>query len=275
MGLPFGPVASVQAARCGDGLLVATQGYTGDTTIWRSTDGATWTSNSAASMSFAGYDTLAGNASGAVAILSETGLAFGRNGRNWQTVSLPGGTAMDVVSVAAFGSGFVAVGATGTTPGSESPAAWWSTDGLHWTRATIQADPGAGFIDVQTGASGLAAMTHSGGVPGTSSFWTSRDGRSWTISQADPLGTIGTGEGMGGVNGLFSGDGTRLLGYGTITDTGPTEYWISLDGTHWTKLSLAGDTATAEAAGGVTPFLLRDGILFSGDKQSWFGAAVT
>jgi hypothetical protein len=53
----------------------------------------------------------------------------------------------------------------------------------------------------------------------------------------------------------------------------PTEYWVSFDGTHWTKLALAGDTAAA-AAGQVTPFLLRDGVLFSSDQGSWLGTAV-
>jgi hypothetical protein len=116
------------------------------------------------------------------------------------------------------------------------------------------------------------AISTTGGTPGQASFRTSSDGRSWTVSSADPLGVEGVGPGTGGANGLFSGDGTRLLVYGNHASK-PTEYWVSFDGTHWTKLALAGDTAAA-AAGQVTPFLLRDGVLFSSDQGSWLGTAV-
>jgi hypothetical protein len=75
---------------------------------------------------------------------------------------------------------------------------------------------------------------------------------------------------VGDVNGLFSGDGSRLLAYGTGPTGGATEYWTSLDGTHWTKLALTGDM-TAAAAGEVTPFLLPDGVLFGGATGSSLG----
>jgi len=96
----------------------------------------------------------------------------------------------------------------------------------------------------------------------------------WAISPADPLGNVASGAvGPGsGSNGLFSGDGTRLIGYGIRTANESPEYWTSLDGTHWTRLVLTGDsTATEPTPGGVTPFLLRNGVLFVGDKESWFG----
>ena len=268
----FGAPVLALAAPCADGVIVATQGYDGQTIVWHSTDGTAWTSRDADPMRLNGDGDLVGNAGGAVAILqtSPYRIAFSADGLTWQTVSLPGGSAASVQGVAAFGTGFVAVGEAGTEP--LSPAAWWSADGLHWTRSTVQADPGNFFMDVHAGSSGLVALGHDQATPGTNSFWTSSDGRKWTTSGADPLGSNGPGEGSG-ANGIFSGDGTRLLGYGTQTETGPTEYWTSLNGTAWTLHILRGDAAAASASGGgVMPFLMRDGILFSGDKESWFGA---
>ena len=265
------PVAAI-AAPCADGVVVATQSYEGQTIVWHSTDGTAWTSRDADPMLLNRDKDLAGNSTGAVAILENTPnrIAFSADGLTWQTVSLPGDSTASVQGVAAFGPGFVAVGEAGTQP--ISPAAWWSTDGLHWTRATVQADPGNFLMDVHAGSSGLIALGHDQGTPGTTSFWTSPDGRSWKISTADPLGNSTFGVGSG-ANGLFAGDGVRLLGYGNRTETGPTEYWISLDGAHWKRLALAGDAAAAGASGGgVTPFLMRDGILFSSSLQSWFGA---
>ena len=109
-------------------------------------------------------------------------------------------------------------------------------------------------------------------MPGATSFWTSPDGGAWTVSKAAPLGVIQQGEGQGNVNGLFAGDGTRLLGYGTGATSQALEYSTSLDGTHWTPLTLTGETAAA-VSGDATPFLLPDGVLFSGTSGSWLGAA--
>ncbi|HEY5436544.1 MAG TPA: hypothetical protein VIK13_15040 [Candidatus Limnocylindrales bacterium] len=270
----FGPAIIALAAPCADGVVVAVQSKTGDTTVWHSTDGVTWTSNAAAQMRLNRDSDLVGNQSGAVAILegSPYRIAFSADGVTWQTVSLPGSPAFSVQGVAAFGTGFVAVGDAGPTPGS--PVAWWSADGLHWTRAAVQAHPGDGFYNVHAGTDGLVAISSTGGTPGRNTFWTSPDGRSWKVSTADPLGVIGVGVGVGeGANGLFAGDGTRLLGHGIRAANQPTEYWVSLDGIHWTKLVLAGDTAAA-MGGQATPFLMRDGVLFSGDQGSWFGTGV-
>jgi hypothetical protein len=79
-------------------------------------------------------------------------------------------------------------------------------------------------------------------------------------------------EEAGHPNGGFLGEGTRLLGYGITADGQPTEYWISQDAADWTKLTLTGDTSAA-TTGQVTPFLMRDGILFSGSSGAWFGSA--
>lgn len=272
----FGTPALAQAAPCADGIVVATGSYTGETTVWHSTDGTAWTSSPAPQMRLSRDGDLAGNATGVVAILADTpyGLAFSPNGTTWAVASLPGDPGASVQAVTAFGTGFVAVGDIGSTTGLGQAPAWWSADGLQWSLAGVQAGPGNAFFDVHAAASGLIALSHDGGVPGSTSFWTSREGWVWAISPADPLGNVASGAlGPGsGSNGLFSGDGTRLIGYGIRTANESPEYWTSLDGTHWTRLVLTGDsTATEPTPGGVTPFLLRNGVLFVGDKESWFG----
>ena len=127
------------------------------------------------------------------------------------------------------------------------------------------------FVSVAAGNNGLVATSLTFTTPGTASFWTSADGRRWTLSGSDPLGNEGAYVGSG-ANGLFSTDGTRLLGYGDTAPGDATQYWVSLDGADWARLKLTGDTAEARG-GDLTPFLLRDGLLFSGDQGSWYGGA--
>ena len=280
----FGAAIAGLAAPCIDEILVAAQSATGDTTLWRSIDGASWISNPAPRMRFGGSGSLAGGPGGAVAILdgSPYRIAFSADCRSWQTASLPGKALLSAQAIAALGSGFVAVGDAGASTGSAvttPPVAWWSSDGLHWTRATVQAHPGS-FEAVWAGRDGLAAYSTSGGTPGQASFWTSATGTSWTISTANPLGVCQPADpGIcldGSAAGWVTGDGTRLLGYGSHA-TGPTEYWVSFDATHWTRLALTGDAAAVLGnqvrPSADRPFLLRDGVLFSGAQGSWFGSA--
>jgi hypothetical protein len=278
----FGQAIDAHAAALDDGLLVATEEPAGEATVWRSADGVTWTSSPAPALPLSQVGHLAGSARGVVAIglNDQHVIAFSADGIAWQTVTLPGSAAFRVQDVATFGTGFVAVGDAG--PGdastrSESPVAWRSADGRAWkVLAVAPAHPGDGFVSVEAGGTGLMAYgTTVGATPGLGSFWTSSDGRGWTVSAADPLGIMDQGEGSGSANGLFSGDGTRILAYGIRTVDQPAECWVSFDATHWTKLALTGDAATALApTAGVRPFLLRDGVLFSGDQGSWFGATV-
>ncbi len=276
----LGPASLDLAAPCGDGVVVAIESETGETTVWHSTDGVRWTSTAWPQTGLARRSSLAGSALGALAILDMTPprLAFSTDGSTWQPVPLPGSPAARALTVSVSAGGFVALGdagtdASGTTKGS--PVAWWSTDGTHWALADVQADPGAGFDSAFAGRTGLAAFSHSVGyVPGLTSYWTSADGRSWKLSTADPYGVLGEGEGMGSAAGSFEGDEMRILGNGSRIPDQRIEYWVSFDGTHWTRLALDVDRA-APVTEEVAPFLMRDGVLFSGATGSWFGTAST
>lgn len=269
----FGVAGGALGAPIPGGVIVAVGDVAGQkTTVYRSTDGVTWTSNDGPQLNLALSDSLVGNGTGAVAItLDRVGLVFTADGITWQSAPRPGPATARVQGVASFGTGFVAVGVSGTT--TRSPIAWWSDDGLHWTLATVEAHPGDGFIAVYAAEGGLMALSSTGGVPGMTSFWNSTDGHSWNLSSANPMGVIQSGEGVGSANGMFSGDGTRLLGYDPGATASSQVYWTSLDGTDWTKLAITGDTTVASIFD-LEPFIVPGGILFNQDNQNWFGAAV-
>ncbi|MHB8399656.1 MAG: hypothetical protein ACYDCI_12110 [Candidatus Limnocylindrales bacterium] len=191
----------------------------------------------------------------------------------WQAVTVPGPAATQVRAVARFGSGYIAVGQSGSGTGSE-PMAWWSTDGRTWSSATVPRKSGIGFDRVEVGRLGLVATSQGEGIPGIRSLWWSHDGHSWAISREDPFGAVAQGEGVGSAAGAFTGDGNRLLAFGTPGQAaGPVEYWLSSDGKGWLRLALTGTTPDSSASY-FRVFLMRDGVLFSGASGTWFGDPV-
>ncbi len=272
----FGVASLVSAASWGGGLIVATTDATGTEAVRISHDGLSW-STAATPLLRVGRDgSITGNGTGLVACLDDPQVmvAFSADGFSWDPITIPGTNRWSCQAVAAFGQTFVIVGYVGgqdpSTPAT--PVAWWSTDGRHWTRATVQAQPEDGFVRLAGGSEGLVAIsTQPGYTPGTAHFWTSTDGRTWKLSTADPLGILEAGEGVGGANGTFVGDGNRLLVYSNRGVDQPIEYWASLDGSHWTKLALSGDTNAALTR--PAPFLLHDGVFFAGDQGSAVGQA--
>ncbi len=264
----FGRPSEVFAAASDTLVVVVALDASGAPTSFTSTDGLKWSSHVGAQI-----HALAGNSGGVLAIAgSGRGvLAYSRDGVTWQTIELPVGVGGSFTDIASFGPGFVAV--VDPPSPADSPEAWLSTDGIRWTRSQVETLAGDGFNKVVAGANGLVALsTQPGYVPGRTSFWTSTDGQQFALSTADPLGVVTDGEGAGSANGLFTGDGTRLLAHGVRSSSAQYEYWTSLDGTNWGRLTLTGETTTVDT-GQVTPFLLRDGILWSGDQGAWFGTA--
>ena len=278
----FGSVVDTFGATpLGGGVVVSTKVITKSefsTTAWLSKDGTTWTSNPAPAVTLTGGlypwppsevedNEVAGGPRGAVALSSTSnGIEFSPDGQVWQTATLPG-DGFEVAGVQAFGTGFVAFGISGSNAAS-NPVAWWSEDGLHWTATGPITRPGEGFLHVMAGAGGLVAESWGGQLSPLHSLWTSRDGRSWTLS-ADSI-PSGQGGGPSAGGGWLEGDGTRLLWY-SVPGADPTTYFTSLDGISWTQLNLTGDTAAA-TTGQATPFLMRDGILFIGENGAWFGS---
>lgn len=278
---PTGNTFVITGTACGDSVLIETTDATGAVTLWSSSDGTTWipmsdTGVEAGQLTATGSIAIAAGDSGTVAASPGLHVERTTDCATWQRVDLPGPSMGLVADVAGFDGGFVAVGYSSDDQGlAIAPLAWTSTDGRTWTAATVADRPGDGFVRVWAGAQGLiAASTQPGLTPGLASHWTSADGRTWTRSDAGPLGTIAEGEGSGSDAAGYTGDGQRLIAYGTPNGgAGPAEYLTSLDGSHWTTLTLTGDAAASVVADQAEPFLLRDGILFSGASTTSIGDA--
>ncbi len=276
---PSGDAIFLDGASCRDRVLIHTSVGSGQSLLWSSSDSITWTPGALPGQGFGKQPGLAGSAGGAI-IAADKGLAvqYTTDCTTWQHAALPGPAQGTVTGVAAFDGGFVAVGFSGQSGSANTqPLAWWSADGAHWSAATVPAHRGEGFQSVRPGSAGLVAeSSQPGSVPGLQSLWTSPDGHAWAPSATDPLGTIASGEGVGSAAGSFVGDGQRLLAYGSQGGgNGPIEYWISSDGTAWTRLDLAGSGVAGLAADtSAQPFLMRDGVLFSGTSGTWFGNVV-
>jgi len=275
------PVMIWASSACATGLAVVTQDFVGQNLIWTSLDGRSWKSN--AWDSDDAPRTVATNGRTDVLVTDGRRLFVSTDCSTWGLVTLPGATnGATAQALAAFDGGYVAGGflGTGTDAGgapSGSPVAWSSPDGVAWQSAIVAPRPGDGFVDMEAGAHGLVGDTFTlGYTPGLNTLWASPDGRRWA-GVRDPLGLQPSGEGAGGPNGDFLGDGTRLMLFGSRDPTNPSvtsQLWTSFDGSAWVRVSITGATAASVTAfDGPSPYLLRDGVLFSSPSGSWFGMA--
>ena len=261
----------VGGTECAGGVLVATADATGAVMLWSSSDATQWTPGISPTGGL--VPALAGNSSGAIAAAGGS-IFYTTDCSAWKPATLPGPATASVSGVAGFGTGYVAVGFDrGSGSGAAAaPLAWWSSDGKNWVAAALPADPGLALGAVAAGSGGLIAYGGDAGQqPGPSTFLTSADGHTWAIVTTEPLGAQGSGAETR-LNGGYAGDGTHLLGYGQTTG-GATEYWVSNDGSHWTKLAIGGASAGSVGGGSAQPFLMRDGVLFSGGATTAFGSA--
>lgn len=267
----------IGGAACRSGALIASEDWLGNVTLWFSTDGGTWIQNRLPGTLVPAPQTfIAGSTAGAI-IAAESGprLDDTTDCSTWQQVDLAGPASTRISAVAAFRTGYVALDASSPDPGSQ-PRAWWSADGVAWSPAGVNVAPGDDFQSVSTGIGGLLARSHSGGAPGATTLWSSTNGRAWIRDgAADPFGVRRSGEGVGDPAGAIVGDGVRFLAFGSTGDDGskPFEYLASADGVHWTRLTVQGGVP-ARLAGAQQVFLLRDGVLVSGDAGTWFGSAL-
>jgi hypothetical protein len=278
-------ISVTAGSACGNGLVVSTQDTAGNNAVWSSADGATWTrvALSGAPLQFAATaaGTIVVTTTGSGTAGTTSTLSYSADCQTWTKVTLPGQSGASANVVAAFNGGFVAAGGVGPIDGGPTtePLAWWSSDGQHWTAATVPRTPGWAFNYLFAGPSGLLAETTDPGVtPGTTKLWTSTDGRSWTArpTTLDPLGVQSTGEGVGDPNGGFAGDGSRLRVFGSPSFDGsvPNQLWTSADGVHWTQARIGGsDSAPVLGASNPNAFLMRDGVLFSDTTGTWFAVA--
>jgi hypothetical protein len=146
------------------------------------------------------------------------------DGTSWASSVFPdqngGKTGVLVQEVAATPNGFVAIGSNDQVSGSAATvggAAWYSPDGLTWTRAAAPAGSNDLILYAAAGSAGIVATTNAI-VPSSNQVWVSADGKTWRMAKTSPF--------IGG-SGWLAGDGNQILAI-----SGPSVTW-SNDGLTW------------------------------------------
>jgi hypothetical protein len=281
------------------------------TEIWRSPDGVAWTRVDSVSWQDAWYQAVidsvvrpypdgwdpaqhelslgvvdvASGPSGLVAI----GNAFGddamapiilhsSDGLTWMPGELPSGSESALLNaVVAHGDRFVITGATGvwTDPATATAAAWYSDDGLSWTRATIE----PAEVDLTSGAElgplwaadrGLVACRGNREMAAGGwrymDGWLSEDGATWRHAETP---------GSHPACDWSASDGTRIVSLGPRGHASPTSWpgvataSVSTDGVTWQSLELS-ETLTDRLE---RFWVVPDGVIYAGEQSFWLGTA--
>ena len=263
--------------------------------IWTSIDGRTWRHvPTPASFQGAAVTDMAAGPSGILAI-GDTGwdrpwIWSSPDGRQWTRESMPAAAfeGAHLRRVAAASDGWALVGSVGgrqpvCCAGGDPtgrPAAWYSSDGTTWTRASTRTPvTGRGELGtLSVGSGGLVAMEAVGGASRGSIQWISSDGRSWvnrpwSFDVPSPVRPIAS-------------DGARMVWAGSAPG-GPLPLFVSTDGRTWRPLDPAGAVEQAPTADGPagpqlhSAILVPDGLVVFGFEPTtgrtliWIARAVT
>jgi hypothetical protein len=164
-----------------------------------------------------------------------------RSGADWERATgvpaTPQGEIISLTDVAAFGTGFAAVGVVGAPQGEPfASVIWASDDGRTWRE--VRRLSGELLHGVIAGGPGLIAMGGRGpavGYPSGVALWTSADGETWTqASGLEPLGASAFEDAVSADAGLIA------VGQSRDDPSAPdisAAVWTSADGTAWTRVS--------------------------------------
>lgn len=214
---------------------------------WTSADGTAWAARSVATLGDGAVaermTTVAASVDGFVAGGSLGPELFERHARfwqsadglTWQPVADDPATFADaeVRAIVPFGSGYVAVGITGSVQDVTGSVAWTSADGRTWTRidapdlargravALVEA-PWGGLVAVGSGLNEEEALA-----------WTSPDGRSWSLAPSEPSRQYPGKIRMTDV--AVAGD--EIVGVGNYVGVqfGTATSWVTRDGRTWAQ----------------------------------------
>jgi hypothetical protein len=236
-------------------------------------------------------ESIAGGAAGVV-VIGEQGepndrpvVLHSMDGFTWTTAAL--GADFDqahLSSAAAFDDGFIVIGSDEVTRidtlfWTSQPAAWYSPDGLVWTRADVEAEvvPRGELTNVHVGAEGMTAdgLGAPGVGDGQAACWASADGLTWRV--AGPRVEQGIGRA------IIGSDGTRIVAIATDPETLALIGWVSTDGVGWTPLTMSGAAASVQewfdpymsgVLVGPDGVILKSGGGYAIPTQYWFAAAL-
>ncbi|MHB8397451.1 MAG: hypothetical protein ACYDCI_00740 [Candidatus Limnocylindrales bacterium] len=252
---------------------------------WTSSDGVSWLAHVGPDLALPQdasqppMVTLASGPGGLVAAsVSESGgagtAAVSLDGVTWVSLpvdALPKNAA--IRDVRGGRAGFVAVARTWPAGSSVTGSvALRSTDGRTWTSVPLLplAAPWVALVDQLLQArDGFLATGSDYGLPGTTLWWWSADGRSWrAVKGYPPIGTCPSAICLGTEPvGDLGADGTRIVAYRGGAAPG---VWTSFDGRSWTRLVVTGAALTLVQAGG-NLVVLPGGVLVSDGSTTWFG----
>ena len=251
--------------------------------LWTSPDGVSWTQ--VADISTFKGATIEGVTAGSQGLVAvgdtgwnKTAIWVSATGAAWQRLTLPAAGFKDAhfSSVSATSWGYVAGGAVGgqapvccvSLPSTGVAAAWWSTDGQTWTRASVQRTGGVGsdLGAIAVGAQGMVAVGSASGGKSGSTAWTSTDGRTWKpIALAPDIAYFGAPAVSPGVPTLpaytIEGDGARLIAVGQDAAF-QLAIWTSLDGLDWQQLTFSGATAAIPST--IDDYMVPGGLIAVG-----------
>ena len=167
--------------------------------VWRSSDGLHWTRiPDQAALKGGGMVAVtrgdhgliaAGTASGRAVIWTSTdGTAWSRvpDARMFHGPATPDGPLPLAATGVAAQRGVVVVVGQAFGQDESEVRAWWSTDGVTWTAASVERAAGGQVFSVAATPSGFLAVGPSGPDSCRGGIWSSLDGRAWRCEASDP-----------------------------------------------------------------------------------------
>ena len=249
--------------------------------LWTSSDGMTWTSRAELAV-FRGamIDWVAAGPAGYVAagysISNGATVWFSLDGSSWEaaaTSPAAGFKNASFTDLRSMASGFVisgsaTQGSSSGSAGSGTPAAWWSSDGRTWSRASVDAAEGQTGLDlISVGAKGMLAYAFASSNHAAAS-WQSTDGHVWTLlppaSSSPSLAPA--------ISSRVSDDGVRMVAV-TPGNGSPLAMWVSSDGMKWQKLTFSGPSSDGPSLKEGSPsifvetFVVRDWLIVLGQHS--------
>jgi hypothetical protein len=235
----------VSLAPGADGTLVAVGRSRNDPAAWTTSNGVGWARRDVPVLGGGVAERMTAVAAGAHGLVAGGSVGpelFERHARFWRSAD---GVAWEPVpddplafadaevrSIAAFDSGFVAVGVVGSVQDPTGAVAWISPDGVAWTRVDDPAFDAAVAVSViQAPFGGLVAVGST--VDRRNAVaWVSADGRTWTRAPDEP-----SRQHSGGFAWMTDvvAIGDVVIGVGDVQglQRGTAISWVSRDGLAW------------------------------------------